>query len=158
MTKKDDIYIQVLKYAVENDGPFDLTKMFKELHVTEDQKVMLLQQVEIGNVLAHRMTTVGFNRRVESCEQIKVWCSAIDRFRLLEYQELQEARESSKSASRMARIAILISIISFFSAVGISLYQISSPIILPEHFWDRQDEFIKALETKVAESLNNQDS
>ncbi|MFA0062479.1 hypothetical protein [Vibrio cyclitrophicus] len=47
MTKKDDIYIQVLKYAVKNDGPFDLTEMFKKLHVTEDQKVMLLQQIEI---------------------------------------------------------------------------------------------------------------
>lgn len=145
MYQQEDIFIKVIKYAVDKDGPFDLIEMYDNLGVTEDQKIMLNQQIRDGNLLAHQMVVHAFINRIKESGSISVWCSAEDRFRLLEYQELSEARESSLSASKMATKAIWISIISFVCSIGFSIYQAVNPIKLPEKYWLNQNKIIKII-------------
>lgn len=147
--KQDDIFIRVIQYAVQKNGAFDLIQMFDDLDVSNDQKNMLSDQIGKGNLLAHSKNLEIINRLVKEKTPVDVWCSAIDRFRLLEYQELSEARESSLSANRMATKAFIISILSFLSTIAFSWYQVSNPITLPEQHYKEMSNIVVLLESKL---------
>ena len=147
--KQDDIFIRVIQYAVQKNGAFDLIQMFDDLDVSNDQKNMLSDQIGKGNLLAHSKNLEIINRLVKEKTPVDVWCSAIDRFRLLEYQELSEARESSLSANRMATKAFIISILSFLSTIAFSWYQVSNPITLPEQHNKEMSNIVVLLESKL---------
>ncbi|PJC87833.1 hypothetical protein CSW98_01530 [Vibrio sp. HA2012] len=146
--KQDDIFIRVIQYAVEKNGAFDLIQMFEELEVSGSQKSMLADQIGHGNLLAHNKNHDIINRCVKETRAVDVWCSAVDRFRLLEYQELTEARESSLSANKMATKAIVISIISFLSGIAFSWYQVSNPITLPKQHYKEMSNIVELLSSK----------
>ena len=124
--------------------------MYSDLKVTDAQQKMLTDQIANRQLLSHstEYTALNINAIIEKGDaELIVWCSAIDRFRLLEYQELSEARESSLDANKMATIAIGISIISFLFAAGIAIFQILNPISLPDKHYQNQRELLDAIVT-----------
>lgn len=154
----DDIFIRVIRYAVNKDGPFDLLTMFSDLDVTDEQKKMLMDQIAYRHLLSHSKDYIATNIYAivkNGDKKILVWCSAIDRFRLLEYQELKEARQSSLDANKMATRAIWISILSFLSAIMFSIYQITNPISLPEKHYTELSRIVEVVEKAVELGTKN---
>ncbi|MCU8361994.1 hypothetical protein OC503_02630 [Vibrio vulnificus] len=149
MDTKEDVYIRTIEYAVEKDGSFNLTKMLEDLALNEQQIEMIRHQVASGGLLAHEYTYSHVVESVNIQREVKVWCSALDRFRLLEYQELRDARESSRSANTKAIFAIIVSIVSFMASIFISLYQMSTPISLPSSHFEHQKEIINKLSVNL---------
>ncbi len=134
----DDIFIRVIRYAVDKNGPFDLITMFSELNVSDKQQEMLMDQIANRHLLSHSINYIPSTIYAiveKKNKEMLVWCSAKDRFRLLEYEELKEARESSIEANRMATRAIWLSILSFLCSIFFSLYQVITPISLPDKYY-----------------------
>ncbi|EGU30858.1 hypothetical protein VIBRN418_16266 [Vibrio sp. N418] len=133
----DDVFIKVIRYAVDKNGPFDLITMFSELNVSEQQQEMLMDQIANRHLLSHStayIPSIVYAIVEKKNKEMLVWCSAIDRFRLLEYEELKEARESSIDANKTATRAIWLSIVTLLCSIFFSLYQVITPISLPIEF------------------------
>ena len=122
-----DLYIKVIEYSIKRETRFKLGDLFSELDLTEEQKKIILNEVRFKKILSCDSSDYVFN---DTPDDVMVWSSTEDRFRLLEYTELVEARESSKEARNIAIIAIIISIFSTASSIFISISQFSKPIIL----------------------------
>ncbi|KGY06813.1 hypothetical protein [Vibrio sinaloensis] len=157
MNTNDDIFIRVIRYAVDKDKPFDLLGMYDDLGISNEQRHMLTEQIASGVLLAHQTSTQIVHRKVrEHSSGVEVWCSAQDRFRLLEYQELTEARQSSLEANKMATKAIVISIVSFLCSIGFSLYQINNPISLPEKHYSNLSQINSTLLQNMTSSCEGE--
>ncbi|EMJ3470013.1 TPA: hypothetical protein P0E21_001831 [Vibrio harveyi] len=158
MNTNDDIFIRVIRYAVDKDKPFDLLGMYDDLGISNEQRHMLTEQIASGALLAHQTSIQIVHRKVrEQSSGVEVWCSAQDRFRLLEYQELTEARQSSLEANKMATKAIVISIVSFLCSIGFSLYQINNPISLPEKHYSNLSQINSTLLQTMTSSCEGGD-
>ena len=152
VSREKDLYIRVVEYAVAKDGPFDLNQMYEDLALDDNKKRMLTDQIDNRYLLATNCCG-QIPRRLSCGACVEVWCSARDRFRLLEYQELHDARRSSKKANLFATVAIMISMVSFTASILFSLYEITSPIKLPASYLDNDDS-LRVLLDRISENAH----
>lgn len=105
---KGDIYIEAIEYAIKRNDKFTFGELIEHLKLTDAQAQILATEIFKKNILSHNSADYVFANDAGS---VTVWASALDRFRLIEYQELTEARDSAKSANKHAIWAIAISIL-----------------------------------------------
>lgn len=141
MSSQKDIFIRVIEYAVQRNGSFLMSDMVQSLELEGAQLRMICDQIGRGNLLAHnhrdgspfRGDPNFANREYMSQD---VWCSAIDRFRLLEYQELQEARKSAQDANKQASRALIVAIVAIVISAGAAFWQVTTDVNLPKEHYD----------------------
>lgn len=116
----EDLYISAIRYAITRNDKFPLGDIRTELCLSEAQFEMLTDEVSKGKILSHSNSDYVFS---STPHEVKVWASATDRFRLIEYNELQDARKSARSANTHAIIAIAISAILAMVSIGLTIQQ-----------------------------------
>jgi len=120
-----------------------------------ENRIILLSDIADNKLLAYKAGHSAYHVR-NMPENITAWCTANDRFRLLEYQELQEARESAATAKKHALIAICISIASLLASICFSIYQVATPVTLDQKVLAIQEKQLAATE-KIVQLLQTQE-
>ncbi len=147
-----DIILRLIEYGVKKNTSFNLGQAYKDLGYNDAERKIVSRTIDAGHVLGGATTGI-----VElDFRHVNVWCTAADRFRLLEYKELQEARESASTAKKHALIAIGISIVAFIASVGFSIYQITTPVSLDQSvvaIYQEQTDILKK-QLAATEQLN----
>ena len=134
MKKKEDLFIEILKYGKEN---FENGVSFKELSEFIAKKeypisdVLLVKHFqETFEITDDEGKQYGGDKHILENANLKGRLSIESYFRLIEYEELKEARETSQNAMTRSSIAIGISILAMIISSLLSLYQINTPTIL----------------------------
>ncbi len=147
------IHFKILEYARKENGPFNLADMINNLNLDAPTKKMVIDQVRDGQILFHSYHANAFSYsdlgNLEN-SSIRVSMSALDAFRLNEYEELEFAKKSASSAKKTAIVAILISILTAISSIGFSYYQVSTESKLPNKLFETMDR-----QLKLSEETNN---
>jgi len=119
------LYIDVIKYAINQPGKFKLGQMVDDLKISEENREILIIEIQFKRILASLDGAPTFH---DDWQNLLIWASAEDHFRLIEYIELQEARASSQSAKNIAIFAIWLSIISLITSISLTIYYSGKPI------------------------------
>lgn len=125
----NDMYILALKYA-ETKAYFTLGDLVKALKLSKLQEQILALQIDRKEIFMHS-EAVYYNHSIRN--DINLFFTISDKFRLLNHIELEEARASARSASRYATCALSISVIAAIISSLLSLTQLFSNISLPDH-------------------------
>ncbi|PHI35986.1 hypothetical protein CBQ28_17130 [Pseudoalteromonas sp. GCY] len=146
----DNLMIRVLEWATKQTE-FSFQELCEHVQLNDTEKKQLVLLINYKSVLFHNHSAfyTSYNH-----PDVKIFASAEDHFRYLEYVELKEARQSSKDANRKAMVAICISIASMILSAGISIYAIKSEINIPHKAYELfSEEHNKALkELKLVRS------
>ncbi len=117
----EDIYIATIRYAVKRNGKFLLSELRENLGLSDEQFQILTVEIYTGKILVHGGGSYPDFSRIP--EQISIWPSSQDRFRLIEYDELQEARAAAIGANKHAVLAIAISALLAMASIGLTVWQ-----------------------------------
>lgn len=106
---KEDIHIQMLRYALTNPG-FTPKQIKNDLYLDTPQTVFLLSQLGRREFFEY----IGMSEEYKVLSQdepyyMKYMLSFEGRSRLLEYDELKEARENAYNAQQYASWALIVS-------------------------------------------------
>ena len=143
-----NLMIRVLEWATSRDI-FEFDELREALNLTENEESQLINLIHEKSILFH--TSSNAAARMRRRESVKLFASAEDHFRLLEYQELKEARQSSKDANIKSLIAIGIAVVSTFTSIVMSVASMSSDINVP----DRVYQTLKNTNQSVLNELEN---
>jgi len=122
MDAKEDIFIQVIRYTLEQGKKLLLSEIFDALHMDQAQRDILTREVFYERILA-TSTVKNWHVFDKTPEQVLVWASAEDRFRLIDYEELQEARRAAVGANRHALLALAVSAGLAIASIGLTIVQ-----------------------------------
>ncbi|GAB5380496.1 MAG: hypothetical protein Alis3KO_26360 [Aliiglaciecola sp.] len=147
---KEDIFIKVIRFAVEDKNclKFKLVDLFDYLNADYNVRAVLIAQIQNKGLLDHNRTVSSFGENSldpnwqKLAEGVDVWCSALDRFRLLEFDELRATQKSAKSASKHAKMAMFIAIVSVLTNIVVSVFQLSSDLKLPDDYYEKISEAV----------------
>ena len=136
MSKKENIYIKILKYATEKKE-FTESELLSDLKLNQDEKNFVLNEVFRKSDL---LCNTGRCIIREDGGFMNIWTISVEgMFKLLKYKELEEARKSSKQAMRFAIAALIVSsILAFFSII----IQIFCPMSLDAEQFNKLIELI----------------
>lgn len=126
-----NLMIRVLEWATKQ-GQFTFQDLCQAINPTEEEREQLKLLIHYKSILYHNHPT--FYSSADKTN-LKIFASAEDHFRLLEYQELKEARESSKEANSKSLIAIGIAVISTVISIFMSIAAMSSDINVPDRLY-----------------------
>ncbi|MGF6692635.1 hypothetical protein M2318_002707 [Metapseudomonas resinovorans] len=118
----EDLYISTIRYAIQKDDQFSLGELKFDLGLSEEQFEMLKDEVWKGNILSHTSSDFVFQA---SALEVPVWASALDRFRLIEFEELQDARKAALGANRHAILAMVISAGLALASIALTFKEMS---------------------------------
>lgn len=125
----NDMYILALKYA-ETKAYFTLGDLVKTLKLSKLQEQVLALQIDRKEIFMHsEVIYYNHSRR----NDMNLFFTISDKFRLLNHIELEEARASARSASRYATFALSISVVAAIISSLLSLTQLFSNISLPDY-------------------------
>lgn len=119
---KEDIYIQAIRYALAQNKIFPLSELFVALSMDKTQKDMLTREVFYDRILA-TYSTKTWHTFEQTPQNIMVWASAEDRFRLIDYEELQEARRAAAGANKHAILALAVSAALAIASIFLNIVQ-----------------------------------
>jgi hypothetical protein len=125
----NDMYILALKYA-ETKAYFTLGDLVKTLKLSNLQEQILALQIDRKEIFMH--SEVVYYKHSKR-NDMNLFFTVSDKFRLLNHIELEEARVSARSASRYATYALHISVVAAIISSLLSLAQLFSNISLPDH-------------------------
>lgn len=126
---ENDMYILALKYA-ETRAYFTLGDLVKTLKLSKLQEQVLALQIDRKEIFMYsEMVYYNHSKR----NDMNLFFTISDKFRLLNHIELEEARASARSASRYATYALSISVVAAIISSLLSLTQLFSNISLPDH-------------------------
>ncbi|AZE89568.1 hypothetical protein [Pseudomonas orientalis] len=125
----NDMYILALKHA-ETKAYFTLGDLVETLKLSKLQEQVLALQIDRREIFMH--SEVAYYNHSKR-NDINLFFTISDKFRLLNHIELEEARASARSASRYATYALSISVVAAIISSLLSLTQLFSNISLPDH-------------------------
>jgi len=115
---ENDIYIKVLKFALERGDEGLSYQEFKEEFGNDKEAIWI-------SALKNQSLTHMDKEGVTTGTYTSYYILSFEaRFKLIEYQELQEARSSSKIATRIAISALFVSIVSTSFSIYLSKDQV----------------------------------
>ncbi|MBU2986811.1 hypothetical protein KO528_15710 [Saccharophagus degradans] len=155
---ENSLIIKVLNFATKRIE-FTFAELCDATNPDEVEKKQLKKLIHYKEILFHDHS--DFINKVDETNEIKLFASAEDHFRLLEFQELKEARKSSVVATRFATAALVVSIISTLASIGFSLASMKSDINVPEKLYSILDNRFKDIDcilSYIAKEQKSQDS
>ncbi|MBB1292208.1 hypothetical protein [Pseudoalteromonas sp. SR41-4] len=130
-----NLMIRVLEWATKQEQ-FTFQELCAALDLSEVERHQLKLLIHHKSLLFHNHGT--FYSSVDNAD-IKIFASAEDHFRYLEYVELKEARKSSKDANTKALVAISIAVVSTLTSIVMSIAAMKSDINVPDKMYDILD-------------------
>ena len=120
MSESQDLYVRVIGWASKRAGKFTLGEMISSLELSEQQNIVVRKEIAAKRLLATDMMAYVVEATDLRWQSVEVWCTAEDRFRYLEFEQLQFARSEAEKAGKQARFATWLAGVGFLlNVVGI---------------------------------------
>lgn len=145
--------IRVLKWATLQEE-FTFQQLCKAVLLSEKEQEQLKRLIHDKSLLFHSHTSF-YSSVARPGSDIKLFASAEDHFRFLEYVELNEARESAKDANRKALFAIWIAILSTVVSIFLSILSIESDLNIPDKLYSTINKTNKSVVGELTEIKND---